>query len=250
MAVGAPRVRVVNDQLVAHRERARELGDRQVEAHPLREAVGRRDPQERRAEAPVGAVEDEALEIDLQLGVKGDGRELRFLGGRLVGVAEAVVRAGRREDQPVDAGIVGSFGEALATVVDLPGKVRVLARDRVSDERGENHHVRRTFERRAHRIVVVQVAQLKAEGGILDQARQNGAVVEKEAVENSDLVAGRQQLSREDAADVAGATHHENVAISVLVAHRRHHIEWHSAAARPGMHIWQGGRSRAAWSRP
>ncbi len=39
---------------------------------------------------------------------------------------------------------------------------------------------------------------------ILDKTGENGAVVEEKAVENADPVAGRQELSRQHAADIAG----------------------------------------------
>jgi hypothetical protein len=55
---------------------------------------------------------------------------------------DAVVAAGRREDQPAHAELLERVHEADHTVgVDLPGELRVLRADGVTDKRGQQHDV-------------------------------------------------------------------------------------------------------------
>ena len=115
---------------------AGEVVEDDVEAEPRRDAVDRRVAH-RDDREPVASERREALlRAHLGLGVGGQRLERRPLVEQVVRSRRAVHRAGRREDEPPDAGGLGLSCDAQRRVeVDVVGPLLVEVADRIVGER-------------------------------------------------------------------------------------------------------------------
>jgi hypothetical protein len=203
---------------VAQRQLAGELGDRQVEAHPLRHPVGGRDPHHGGVDAGELVAEQAALDFDLVLGVDGERLQLVGLDGRgVVLVAKPVVAAGRGEDEPL-GGALGRRRRHPQRSLDVDGgrDLGVPLADGVADQGGQQDDVGDALHRQRHVGVGAHVAADEAEALVVREARQRHSVAVDQGVEDPDpRIGGAEQVARQRRPDVAGSADHEHLAIAV-----------------------------------
>ena len=223
VGVGPPGVGVVHVELVAERQLAGELRDGEVEAHPLRHPVGGRDPHHGGVEPLQGLPEQALLDLDLVLRVDREGLELVGLDrGGVVLVAQAIVAAGRGEDETLGAAGGGRLRDPQGTVhVHLGGDLGVPLADGVADQRGEQDDVGDAVHRPGQVLVGANVAADEAEALVVGQARQRHAVAVDQGIEDPDLGVSRaEEVARQRGPDVAGAAGHEHLPVGVHSAPR------------------------------
>ena len=211
MAVRTPRIRVVDEQRGARAELVGELRHRQVESHPRRQAVGGRD-------AEHGARERRRRRHRQQMLLDGDLRprverlriQLAGLGRERRRVVDAVVAAGRGEDEALDAEVVERVDDGLRPVlVDLDRQLRVLLADRVADERGQQRDIRGAARRGAEGRGVRQVALDEGQPVVVQQVLDREAVVVQQVVEDAHARPGIEQRLGQHGPDVAGSADHQ-----------------------------------------
>jgi hypothetical protein len=195
---------------------ARELVDREVEAHAVGHAVDRGEAQARGGEVARAVVEERLLDAHLLLGVEGDGAQLAGLVDGHGGVGHApVVRARGREHEPPHAEAARVLDEGAAALhVHRVGGLGVARARRVADDGGEVHDGLHPLERALARRRVADVAADQRHAARLEGAGDVLLAVQ-EHVEHAHVVPAGQQLVDDESAHVAGAAGDDHA------AHRR-----------------------------
>ena len=213
MDVGAPELLPVDDEVARQHDVARELVDRQVEAHPGRDAVNRGESETAGLEAVAALLEDVELRLDLCLGIERDGAQRPILGCEGIRIVElAVVAARGSEHEPADVPIPRGTDEvARRADVDRLRELGLTSAGRVADDRRQVDDRVDILHRASHRVGVgdIRADELELVLAPGKQQRRRGAV--RKRVHAPHLVAGAQQRVHEHRADVAGRAGDQDV---------------------------------------